>query len=162
MMPMRTIERNDCSRWPSWPSAHRSSRQRMAMDVSAPHIRQRMRNDERAGIECLDDAHEAAYLEARDDAVEDQAIGVGGAAAAAEDGDAAREFADDSLPDDLTLIRDDGDRGEFLDAVEDEVQRLRRRRISEHRVERLLHPQRRHRDQEQNDVEGQDDIADLQ
>ena len=43
-----------------------------------------------------------------------------------------------------------------------EVERPRRRHVREDRVERRLDAQHGHRDQKQDDVERQDDVADLQ
>ena len=58
--------------------------------------------------------------------------------------------------------RDDGDRREFLEAVDDEVERARGGDVGEDRVERLLDAEQLHRGEEEHDVEDQDDVADLE
>ena len=57
--------------------------------------------------------------------------------------------------------RHDRDGGVLVDAVEDEIERLRRRQVGEDRIERRLDAEHRHRGQEEHDVEAEDHVADL-
>src|SRR5262245_12576917 len=74
-------------------------RKRVTMDDAAAHVGERMLDDERPGIEALDDAEHTCDLQAGDHAVEDLAIVTRHAAAGLEDGDAAPHLLEDRRPD---------------------------------------------------------------
>ena len=81
------------------------------------------------------------------------------AAAAAIHGDAAAEHAGDGFANLGALARDNRDRGEFLDAMDDEVEGPRRREIGEDGIERGFDAEHRHRHDEEDDVESENHIA---
>ena len=60
----------------------------------------------------------------------------------------------------VALLGDDRDRGVFLDAVQQEVERLGRGDIGQNRIETLLDAQEKRGAQEDDDVQPQDDVAD--
>ena len=66
------------------------------------------------------------------------------------------QHAGDGLPDRITPLGDDGDRGVLLDAVEQEVERLRRGDVGEDRVEGGIDAQEERGRQEDDDVQAED------
>ena len=89
-------------------------------------------------------------------------LGAAHAAVALVDRHATLEFGHDPFADDVAVGGDDGDRGVLLEAVDDEVQRPRGREVGQDRVKARLDAEHRHRHDEQDDVEDENDFADLQ
>src|SRR5262245_28007019 len=82
----------------------------------AVHIAERMRRDERRGIELAHDGLHLADLQPRDDAEENLLVLAAEAAAALVDGHAAAEIREDPCADFAAPAGHDRDRGELLDA----------------------------------------------
>src|SRR5689334_8444785 len=132
------------------------------LDDAAVHVRERVNDDEGRGVVLLDERADAADLQARDDAEEDVLLGVRPAAAPLVDRHAAREVADDGLAYLLAALRHDDDGRVLLDAVEQEVYRLRRGDVGENRVERRLDAEEEGGGREDEDVEDENHVADAQ
>src|SRR3954470_24269393 len=105
------------------PVTGHGSWQRVPVHDTAADVGERMLDDERGRIEAIDDAHDAADLQPGHDAVDHLAILAALAAAGLVDGDAAAEIAEQRALDRGARVRHDGDRGELLDAVQDELER---------------------------------------
>src|SRR6185436_20029607 len=100
---------------------------RAPLDDAAIDVRERVRHDERVRIDAADNRFHLANLEARDDTVQDVLLGVRQAAIASIDGDAALKGPGYFLPYRIAFARDDRHGGVLFDAVDDEIERLRRR-----------------------------------
>ena len=95
-----------------------------SLEHSAGGFGERVDCDECGGIDFIHDVEDLADFEPGDDAEENFELEAASAAAALEDGDAALEAAVDRVANQVALLGDDVDRGVFLDAVQQEVERL--------------------------------------
>ena len=87
-------------------------------------------DDEGRLVDVDSDVLDSADFEARHDAEENILLHVSPAAPSLVNRHAATEHLDNRLPDFLAVVGDDGDGGVFLDAVNQEVNRFRRREVA--------------------------------
>src|SRR5215213_737624 len=92
--------------------------ERGLLDDAARHVGERVDDDEGGRVVLFDDALDAAYLKARDDAEEYVLLGVSPAAPALVDGHAAAEVAYDGAAYLLASLGDYDDGRVLFDAVE--------------------------------------------
>src|SRR4051794_9235245 len=138
MSGMPIVARVSCVAWKyrcsvstSTPSlSQKIARVGAAILMKAPRLhqpafdaRQRMKHDERMRIVFADDGLDLAELEARDHAIDNVLFGALETAVAPIHRDPAAEIASDRFADRGAFVRHDGDRREFVDAVDHEVER---------------------------------------
>src|SRR5262245_31963909 len=107
-----------------------------------------MKDDEGRGVDLPDDALDLADFQAGHDTVDDVTFRTTHAAVTTEHRDAATQVAGDPFADGHVLVRHDGDGGVFVDAVENEIEGLGGGDVCQDRIQRLVHPENSHRNQE--------------
>src|ERR1051326_6670307 len=133
-----------------------------AFDEAAFRIRQGMDDQKRRRIFFFDDSFNAPDPQPDNHKEKNVLAAAGSPAASLINRHPTIQVIHDSLPDTFALFGNDRDGVVFFDAINQKIDRLRGRHISEDRIERRFNAEKKGRSQKYEEIQNQNDIADLQ